>query len=150
MSSAYVRNSGLARWYGLSSIYFKERVQFRFDFFMSFVSTLLYSLMYYMVWKAVFANSTNFPMPWAELITYVMVGQAVNMARFSPAERRPISTMGARIQSGDIALDMLRPIGFQAQRFIESFAYFLTENMWINIPLLLLFVFRPASLSSTS
>jgi ABC-2 type transport system permease protein len=80
-------------------------------------------------------------MEWDELITYVMVGQAVNMARLSPAERRPLFTMGFRIRNGDIALDLLRPIGLQTQRFIESFSYFITEIIWVNIPVILLLVF---------
>lgn len=127
-------------WCGLVLIYFKERIQFRVDFLMTLAATLLYSAMYYMVWKAIYANSSTMGMPWDELITYVMIGQAVNMARLSPAERRPLQTMNQRIQSGDIALDLLRPISFQGQRFIEGFSYFLSETLWVNIPMLILFV----------
>ncbi|MDC7220701.1 MAG: ABC-2 family transporter protein [Spirochaetales bacterium] len=129
------------RFWGLIAIYVKERIQFRFAFFMTIFTTLLYAVMYYMVWKAVYNNSTSFPMDWDELITYVMIGQAVNMARLSPAERRPLLTMGYRIRNGDLALDLLRPISLQGQRFVESFSYFLSEFMWVNIPVLLLMIF---------
>lgn len=141
MSSPAIRMNPFNRFWGLIFIYVKERIQFRFAFFMTIFTTLLYIVMYYMVWKAVYNNSTTFPMEWDELITYVMVGQAVNMARLSPAERRPLMTMGNRIRSGDIALDLLRPIGLQSQRFIESFSYFLSELLWVNIPVIFLLIF---------
>lgn len=131
----------LSRFWGLIYIYVKERIQFRFAFFMTIFTTLLYIVMYYMVWKAIYGNSTSFPMNWNELITYVMVGQAVNMARLSPAERRPLMTMGHRIVSGDIALDLLRPLNLQSQRFVESFSYFLTEILCVNIPVMLILIF---------
>jgi ABC-2 type transport system permease protein len=133
--------SPFTRFWGLILIYVKERIQFRFAFFMTIFTTLLYAVMYYMVWKAVYNNSTTFPMAWEELITYVMIGQAVNMARMSPAERRPLLTMGFRIRNGDIALDLLRPISLQGQRFVESFSYFLSEILWVNIPVILLMIF---------
>lgn len=141
MKSVSFGMNPLYRFWGLIYIYVKERIQFRFAFFMTIFTTLLYIVMYYMVWKSVYNNSTAFPMEWDELITYVMVGQAVNMARLSPAERRPLLTMGFRIRNGDISLDLLRPIGLQTQRFIESFSYFITEILWVNIPVLLLLIF---------
>lgn len=137
---AMARMNRVQCWAGLIAIYFKERIHYRFEFMMTLFSSVFYSAMYFMVWKAIFANSTSLPMGWTELITYVMVGQAINMARFSPAERKPTETMGRRIMSGDIALDLLRPMGFQSQRFIEAFSYFLSETLWVNIPLLILFV----------
>jgi len=127
------------RWSGLIFIYFKERIQYRFDFVMTLIACILYSAMYFMVWKVIYANSTGMALPWQELITYVMVGQAVNMARYSPAERRPAHTMSIRIQNGDIALDLLRPVGFQSQRFIEGFSFWITEMLWVNIPMLIMF-----------
>lgn len=136
-----LKSNNIYRFFGLISIYVKERIQFRFAFFMTIFTTLLYIVMYYMVWKAIYANSTSFPMNWDELITYVMVGQAVNMARLSPAERRPLLTMGYRIVNGDIALDLLRPINLQSQRFVEAFSYFLTEILCVNIPVMLILIF---------
>ncbi|MDC7225097.1 MAG: ABC-2 family transporter protein [Spirochaetales bacterium] len=141
MSSVAGSMNPLHRFWGLIYIYVKERIQFRFAFFMTIFTTLLYAVMYYLVWKAVYQNSSTFPMEWQELITYVMVGQAVNMARLSPAERRPLLTMGFRIRNGDVALDLLRPINLQGQRFVESFSYFLTEIIWVNIPVILLMIF---------
>ncbi len=41
----------VATWLGMASIAARQRMQYRFDFFMMVVSTLLYSLLVYLVWS---------------------------------------------------------------------------------------------------
>ncbi|CAG7628890.1 hypothetical protein PAESOLCIP111_03050 [Paenibacillus solanacearum] len=131
----------VSRLFGLSRIAVRQRMQFRFDFVMTLIATLMFSLMYFMLWKAIYAHSSAQTMPWEQLITYVMVGQAINFARWSPAERAPTYAIAERVRSGDIALDLIRPVDFQLQRFIEAFGFFAVEMLWVNIPALLLLVY---------
>jgi ABC-2 type transport system permease protein len=127
-----------ARYAGIMKIALRERVQYRFDFFMSFLSALMYGILYYMLWKAIYAFTPNPLMNWPELVTYVMVGQAINPGRYSPAERIVIFRMAALIREGDIALELIKPVGFQMRRFLESLGYFIVETLWVNVPLLVL------------
>jgi ABC-2 type transport system permease protein len=127
----------IVRLAGMSRIAVRLRLQFRFDFYMTLLSTLMFSVLYYMFWKAVFQYSTSHVMPWQQLITYVMVGQAINFARWSPAERTPTYAMAERVRTGDIALDLLRPIDFQWQRLVEAVGFFAVEMLAVNIPALL-------------
>lgn len=126
---------------GMSRIAVRQRMQFRFDFIMTLVSTLMFSVLYYMLWKAIYQFGSGQVLPWEQLITYVMVGQTINFARWSPAERAPTYAMALRVRSGDIALDLIRPVDFQVQRFVEAAGFFAVEMVWVNIPVLLLLIF---------
>ncbi len=130
----------LVSWTGLGWIAVRQRMQYRFDFLMTLLSTLMYSGLFYLVWRAVYAHQEEQVMPWPQLITYVMVGQAVNVARWSPAERVPVYTASSRIRNGDIALDLIRPVDFQALRFLEAAGFFAVELLWVNLPTIALFV----------
>ncbi|WP_282940674.1 ABC-2 family transporter protein [Paenibacillus sp. RC67] len=129
------------RMVGMSQIAVRQRMQFRFDFIMTLLSTLMFSVMYYMLWKAIYLYSTDTALPWEQLITYVMVGQAINFARWSPAERAPTYAMAQRVKNGDIVLDLIRPVDFQTQRFLEAAGFFIVEMLWVNIPAMLLLIF---------
>lgn len=129
------------RFFGIAWLAVKERMQYRFDFFMTLVSTLLFSALFYMVWQAIYEHATEDMMPWNQLITYIMIGQAVNFARWSPADRAPVYELSSRIRNGDLALDLIRPIGFQLRRFLEAAGFFIVEMLWVNLPCMLLFIF---------
>ncbi|MGG1552144.1 ABC transporter permease [Paenibacillus ferrarius] len=126
---------------GMSRIAVRQRMQFRFDFMMTLISTLLFCVLYFMLWKAIYAFSVEQVLPWEQLITYVMVGQTINFARWSPAERAPTYEMAMRVRTGDIALDLIRPVDFQVQRFVEAASFFVVEMLWVNVPALLLLIF---------
>jgi len=115
-------------------------MQYRFNFIMSLLAVMIYSVLYFLLWRAIYRYSPQQIMPWRQLITYVLVGQAISFARFSPAERAPVYGMAGRIRSGDIALDLIRPVDFQLQRFWEALGFYLVELIWVNIPALLFFI----------
>ncbi|OXM87703.1 ABC transporter permease [Paenibacillus rigui] len=133
--------NAIQRMAGMSGIAVRQRLHFRFDFMMTLLSTLMFSVMYYMLWKAIYSNSVSMALPWQQLITYVMIGQAINFARWSPAERAPTYETAARVRSGDIALDLIRPIDFQVQRFLEAAGFFVVEMLWVNLPAMFLLIF---------
>ncbi|MDB5085296.1 MAG: hypothetical protein JWN30_2182 [Bacilli bacterium] len=130
----------MQRLYGLAWISIRERLHFRFDFFMTLISNLMFSALFYMVWRAIYTYSDVHVMSWQVLITYVMMGQAINFSRWSPADRAPVYSASTRIRTGDIALDLVRPIDFQLRRFTEAIGFFSVEMLWVNIPSFLLFI----------
>jgi ABC-2 type transport system permease protein len=134
MMQAIIRYTGMAR------IAVRERMQYRFDFFMTLLSTLMFSALFYMIWRAIYAYSTETVLPWTQLITYIMMGQAINFSRWSPAERAPVYNTASSIRNGDIALDLIRPVGFQSRRLIEAVGYFVVELLWVTLPVILIYV----------
>jgi ABC-2 type transport system permease protein len=107
---------------------------------MTLVSTLVFSGIVAAVWRAVYEHQTDQPLPWATLYTYVLVGQAINFARWSPADRTLIYPTSARVRNGDIALDLLRPHDYLLLCFAEALAFFVVETLWVNLPVLLFYV----------
>lgn len=135
VSKMSLRDS-LIKYCGIIKIAIRERMQYRFDFFMSLVAALMYAVLYYMLWRAIYHFTPHPVVPWTQLVTYVMVGQAINFGRYSPAERVPIYRMADLIRGGDVALELIKPVHFQTRRFLESFGFFVVETLWINLPLL--------------
>ena len=126
---------------GMIKIYLNDRFKYRFNFFMTFFSSFLYSILYFMLWKAVYFIKPSQVMNYKDLVTYLLVAQACNFSRWSPAERFPVYETAKRIQNGDISLDLLRPIDFQIQKLCESIGFFFTEFLLVNIPLFFIFYF---------
>ena len=130
----------IRRCFGILGISVKERLRYRFDFFMSIVSTIGYGVLYFLLWKAIYSYSNNMTMSWTELITYIMVAQAINLTRYSASDRMPVHKTNAYIKNGDIALDLLRPVDFHIRRFLESAGYYIVDLLWINIPVFIVFI----------
>ena len=126
---------------GMAWIAVRQRLQYRFDFFMTLLTALMFGALSFMIWSAIYSNNTDQALPWQQLITYIMVGQAINLSRWSAAERTPVYSMDSRIRNLDIALDLIRPVDFHVQRFAEAVGFFIVELIWVNIPALLVFIF---------
>src|SRR5204863_6925767 len=94
----------------------------------------------YLVWSAVYADQPDQTIPYAQLITYVMIGQAVDLARNGAPERTLVFNTADAIRNGDIATDLVRPVDFQARRFAEAAGLFAVELVWVTLPVLLLYV----------
>lgn len=132
--------SALGRWLGIAAIAARQRYQYRFDFFMMTLGSLVFALLVYLVWSAVYAASPDQTIPYGQLITYVMIGQAIDMARNGAPERNLVFGTARAIRTGDIATDLVRPVDFQARRFAEAAGLFAVELALVTVPLLLLFV----------
>lgn len=126
---------------GMIKIAINDRLKYKFNFFMTFFSTLLYSFLYFMLWAALYRFKPDQVMSYQELITYIMIAQACNFIRWSPADRFPIYNTARRIQSGDIVIDLLRPVDLQWQKFSEAAGFFIVEFLLVNIPLFIFFIF---------
>lgn len=128
-------------WLGIIRIRVRERLQYRFDFFMTFIATVIQAMVLFAVWRAVYEHWEHPPLGWQELFSYVAVAQAINLARWSPAERSTVYGSAGRVRSGDVALDLVRPLGFHAQRLCEALAFLVVELGMVTLPSLALFIF---------
>ncbi|HEV2953586.1 MAG TPA: ABC-2 family transporter protein [Candidatus Dormibacteraeota bacterium] len=139
----------LARMIGIMAVSVRQRLHYRFDFFVTLAANLIFSGLLYSIWRGIYSHQAHPRLPIQVLLTYVLVGQAMNMARFGQAERYGIWDQFTRIHSGDIALDLIRPLGFQTQRFLESAAFFGVEMLWVNLPTLGIFLLLGVSATAT-
>jgi ABC-2 type transport system permease protein len=117
----------------------RQRLEHRMEFAMTLVATLMYSALLYAVWRAVYAHQAHPPLPWRQLAAYVLVGQAVNLARWSPADRAPVFAAARGIRTGAIAFDLVRPVSFRSQRLAEAAGFLAVELLWVTLPAMVLF-----------
>jgi viologen exporter family transport system permease protein len=125
---ALVRHFGIA----LSSV--KEKLVYRFDFFLSLVTSLISMVLLVYLWRAIYANSTSLGYTREGLLTYVCLGQAFNFARIGGAQRRLLFRVNGSLRTGNIVFDLLRPTDYQAMQFSEVAGQFVAEMLLINLP----------------
>ena len=149
----WVRESWI-RHYGIAVVSLKEKLAYRFDFFTSLLSTMMMAALLFYLWTAIFENSTTIDMPLSSLITYVCLGQVISLTRVSESRRRPALQAAQRIRTGDVTVDLVRPVDYQALHLSDSIGLYLAETILVNLPayLLALLVFGiepPASLEAS-
>ena len=144
----------LIRYYGIALISVKEKLAYRFDFVTSLLGTLLFAALYYYIWVAIYENSENLPMPLTTLVTYVCLGQVLSLHRIGWLRRSAAYSAAGNISSGDIIIDLTRPLDYLLLRLSDAIGLFLTEMMLLNLPayfmcLLLFRIEGPASLEAS-
>ncbi|MGH2371135.1 MAG: ABC transporter permease, partial [Chloroflexota bacterium] len=116
--------------------YCKVCLAMRFDFVVSLVITLLSSWILVNVWRAVFAGSAAIRGTYteSEFITYIAVAQVVNLARMGLSNRQIVYRSMGYVRSGQIAIDLVRPLDVQAMRYAEWAAVFLCDALLVAAP----------------
>lgn len=96
-----------------------EMLQFRQSLIVTFIGNLLYLLLVYYLWKAIFASSTT-PvingMSFEDTMIYLVF--AVAMKNFM--EMWVVWGIGRDVQSGQIVVDLLKPIPYMRWRFFQG------------------------------
>lgn len=128
----------LVRHYGIALTSIKEKLAHRFDFFVSLASTMMTAGLLFYLWTAIYNNATSITMPLSSLLTYICLGQVFNFSRIAWAQRRVLFRISTGITSGNVVIDLLRPVDYQALQFSESVGLFLIEMLLINLPAYLL------------
>lgn len=96
-----------------------DALQFRLSLVVTVLGNLLYLLLVYHLWKAVFqsADSTVINgMTFADTMVYLVFAAA--LSRFM--EMWLVWNMGTDIQTGNIIKDLIRPIGYSRWRFFSG------------------------------
>lgn len=139
---------GLNRHWGIGLAAIKEQLTYRFEFFSAIFGTLLTTVLLYFLWTAIYDSAVSMKLSRQSLITYVVLGQAFSFAR--PGQRRAIVRIASNIRSGDVALDLIRPVDYQLLHLSDTLAAYIVEMLLVSLPsyALALFVFgidAPAS-----
>jgi ABC-2 type transport system permease protein len=130
----------LVRYAGVAAASFKEKLAYRFDFFTASLLSLVTAALLSYLWRAVYRSSVGIEMPLETLITYVCVGQAISMTRLSWLQRRSTYQASGKILSGDIIIDLARPLDYQLLQLSDAVGFFFSEMLFINIPSYILFL----------
>ena len=123
-----LRHSGIA----VTSV--KEKLIYRFDFFLSLAITLITMTLLTSLWRAIYRGATAIDLPFQALLTYICLGQAFSFNRIAWPQRRLMFRIGGSIRSGNIVFDLLRPTDYQAMQFSEVLGLYVTEMVLINLP----------------
>jgi len=139
---------GLNRHWGIGLAAIKGELAYRFEFFSAIFGTLLTTVLLYFLWSAIYESAVSMEMPYQQLITYVVLGQAFSFGR--PGQRRAIVRISSNIRTGNVALDLVRPTDYQLLHFSDTLAVYLIETLLVSLPsyalaLLVFHIDAPAS-----
>ena len=121
--------------------YVKVSLALRFGFFMSLGITLLNTWILVNLWDAIRQNSdaTQAAFTAGELATYIAVAQVVSLARMSHANRQLFYKAMGSVDSGEIAMDLVRPIDNQVLRYAQWLGVFAVDTLMVALPTWLVF-----------
>jgi len=95
----------------------QQAIAYRGRTFMTLLANLIWVVMLYYLWQTVYSNSSTIQgFSWTKMRSYILQSYAINMLlSFYSAGR-----MMARIRTGEIAQDLLRPLDYLYSQFAMS------------------------------
>jgi ABC-2 type transport system permease protein len=109
----------------LAKITMQNVVAYRFTYFISLLGSLIFIIAMFYLWKAIFDNrETLSGFSWNEMKAYIFVTFLTNSLISWYSETR----ISRRIISGDVAMDLLKPLDFQKARVAETIGASLIEG----------------------
>ena len=110
-----------------------ESLQFRLGTFVMAVGNLLYLIVVYYLWKAIYASSGSDVvngMTFADTLIYLVLATAL----FNFMEMYTVWEMGRGIQSGKIVLELLKPMEYRNYLFWTYSGQFVTNFFFTFLP----------------
>lgn len=89
---------------------FLKMLAYRLRYYMGIVTYLVNVTVYYFIWKAIYASSTNLQnFNLTEIVTYIAVGWIVRTFYFNNIDR----DIAAQVAEGRLATDLTKPVNLQ-------------------------------------
>ncbi len=110
-----------------------ESLQFRLSTFIIFVGNLLYLIVIYFLWKAIYASSESDVvngMTFSDTLIYLVLATAL----YNFMEMYFVWEIGRNIQSGKIVLDLLKPMKYRKYLFWSYSGSFITQFFLTFLP----------------
>lgn len=110
-----------------------EALQFRLSFVVMVVGNLLYLIVVYFLWKAIYASAGTdvvSGMTFSDTLIYLVLATAL----FNFMEMYTVWEIGRAIQSGKIVLDLLKPIEYRHYLFWSYSGSFITQFFLTFLP----------------
>ena len=140
-SAATSWRRSVASYGGIAGTYVKLGLALRLDFLVGFGATILITLVLLSIWGLIHAQSdqvqANFTA--AQLATYIVIAQVVNLARMGQATASVVYRTMRNVETGQIAMDLVRPLNIQVLRYAEWAGLFAFDAVLIALPVWLIF-----------
>lgn len=110
-----------------------EALQFRLSFVVMVIGNLLYLIVVYFLWKAIYASAgTDIVngMTFSDTLIYLVLATAL----FNFMEMYTVWEIGRNIQSGKIVLDLLKPMKYRRYLFWSYSGSFVTQFFLTFLP----------------
>ena len=110
----------LRRYFALTRSSILEQLHFRLGTFITFLGNVIYLTLVYFLWKSIYASSgkdTVAGMSFNDTLIYLVLATAL----FNFLEMFIVWDMSRKIQSGEIILHLLKPMGFKSYTFWSYF-----------------------------
>lgn len=110
-----------------------ESLQFRLSMLIIFVGNLLYLIVIYFLWKAIYASSGQEVvngMTFSDTLIYLVLASAI----FNFIEMYTVWEMGRAIQSGNMVLNLLKPMEYRKYLFWSFSGTFVTQFFFTFLP----------------
>ena len=110
-----------------------ESLQFRLSAFIMVIGNMLYLIVVYFLWKAIYDSVGNQPingMSFYDTLIYLVLATALS----GFMEMYTVWEMGRNIQSGKIVLDLLRPMEYRKYLFWSYSGTFVTQFFFTFLP----------------
>lgn len=135
--------TALTKYTSLIAMNLRKRVQYPFDFVTTFLQAAVQMSVLYAIWIQVFADTgTIGGLSRREMITYLFLSQILLVIYgFKNAPDRLISQ---NIKSGDISLDLIKPLRFTSARLFENIGDTLMNVFYAVVLGIALYLIFPA------
>lgn len=123
----------LKKYFTLTRAGIIESLQFRLGTLIMIAGNLLYLIIVYFLWKAIYASAgtdTVSGMTFTETLIYLVLATAL----FGFMEMYTVWEIGRNIQSGKIVLDLLKPMKFRSYLFWSYSGTFVTNFFFTFLP----------------
>ena len=110
-----------------------ESLQFRLSMLIIFVGNLLYLIVIYFLWKAIYTSSGQEVvngMTFSDTLIYLVLASAI----FNFIEMYTVWEMGRAIQSGNMVLNLLKPMEYRKYLFWSFSGTFVTQFFFTFLP----------------
>lgn len=129
---------------------FVNTLAYRLRYYTGVVTYFIYVSVYYFIWKAIYANSTNIEgFDFVHMLTYIAVGWTIRSFYFNNIDQ----DMAQSVMEGKLAMDLIKPVNTQlmyiSQALGESIFRLALLTAPVAVILLIVYPLRaPAGLGS--
>lgn len=132
----------MSSYFGLFKMTFKGELQYRAKAISGVVTQVFWGLMYIYLYTAFMNSKIIDGFTIAQMISYVWVGQAFFVLRFSDLPKN----CGKEIENGNVCYKFVRPVDLYSQWFAEHFGYKLSATLIRCVPLAIVAFLLPKSM----
>lgn len=127
---------GESMYFQLSKCTFMQQFQYRESVFFQFAGTFMWVYIQLCIWRALLEYQ-GAGRTFEEMVVYVLVTQIIHLL----CDSRVAMNLAEKVRTGDIAVDMIRPVSLKWYSFWEQFSSNLFRLLFTGCPLIVLSVF---------